>query len=896
MKLRFNLDYQTTFGEELSLNIITDDKGDKAERHRMFTHDGRVWTCEMVKELPIEGNIRYFYSVERNGMASRKEWTVVPHQLTATAAMAVSYTVYDKWIDIPEDSYLYSSALTDCIFKRTCQSPKVSGASATVIMKVRAPQLRLGERLALIGSDEAVGGWAALEAVEMVEQQPNEWVATLDVAKFAETAFEYKFVILDEDKDVTPLWEDRPNRKITLPAVEQGEAVALDMGEALFPIYPWRGAGTVVPVFSLRSEGSFGVGDFGDLKLMVDWVAQTNQRALQILPINDTTIAHTWTDSYPYNSISIYALHPQYTDLRQLPALKDAARVAYYEKLRCELNDLPQIDYERVNLVKMDYLHELFAQEGAEMMKRKDFKLFFDANKQWLIPYAAFCHYRDLYGTATFSEWPDHHNLTDEERKELGNTRTKKYKDVAFWYFIQYVLDSQLRKVHDYARTKRVILKGDIPIGISRDSVEAWTEPNYFNMDGQAGAPPDAFSVNGQNWGFPTYNWDAMMKDGCSWWVRRFRKMAEHFDAFRIDHVLGFFRIWEIPADAVHGLLGQFSPSLGMTREEICAYGLNFQEDRFTCPFITDWVLDRIFREHSQEMKDKYLDRADGDLYKLKPQYDTQRKVEAAFMGRDSEKDVWLRDGLYALISDVLFLRDRNNPNLFHPRVGVQLDFIYESLYDCDKKAFNSLYNDYFYRRNNHFWYGEAMKKLQKLTQATRMLVCAEDLGMVPECVPWVMNELRILSLEIQSMPKDDKVRFGHLSRNPYRSVCTISTHDMPTLRQWWDEDERRTQEYYNTMLHRGGGAPHPLPGWLAKEIVSRHLMCPSMLCLLSLQDWLSISDSLRLPNVNAERINVPANPRHYWRYRMHMTIEQLMAADDFNDAVKTMINESGRK
>jgi len=896
MKLRFNLDYQATFGEELALNIITDDKGDATERHRMFTHDGRNWTCEMVKELPMESSVRYFYSVERNGTPSRSEWTVAPHQLTMTAVLATLYIIYDKWIDIPEDAYLYSSALTDCIFGRTCHSPKVSGASATVTMKVRAPQLRRGERLALIGSDDYIGGWAALKAVEMAEQQPNEWVVTLDAAKFASPAFEYKFVILDEDKDVTPLWEDRMNRTFTLSSIQQGENVVIDNGEALFPIYPWRGAGTVIPVFSLRSEGSFGVGDFGDLMMMIDWVSKTSQRALQILPINDTTITNTWTDSYPYNSISIYALHPQYTDLRQLPELKDDERKAYYEKLRKELNGLPQIDYERVNATKMFYLHELFLQEGAAMMRQKDFKCFFDSNKQWLVPYAAFCNYRDQYGTATFSQWPDHQRLSEEECKEFGNARTKKYKEVSYWYFVQYILDKQLRRVHDYAREKRVILKGDIPIGISRDSVEAWTEPNYFNMDGQAGAPPDAFSVNGQNWGFPTYNWDEMMKDGCSWWLRRFRKMAEYFDAFRIDHVLGFFRIWEIPTNAVHGLLGQFSPSLGMTREEICAYGLNFQEERFTRPFITDWVLDRIFREHAQEVKGVYLESDHDDLYKMKPEYDTQRKVEAAFKGKDGEKDVWIRDGLYALISDVLFLRDRKNPNLFHPRVGVQLDFIYESLYDCDKEAFNHLYNDYFYRRNNHFWYGEAMKKLQRLTQATRMLVCAEDLGMVPDCVPWVMNELRILSLEIQSMPKDSTVRFGHLSRNPYRSVCTFSTHDMPTLRQWWDENEGRTQNYYATMLHRGGGAPHPLPGWLAKEILSRHLMCPSMLCLLSLQDWLSIDEALRLPDENAERINIPATPRHYWRYRMHTTIEQLMDADDFNNTIKTMIKESGRK
>ena len=284
----------------------------------------------------------------------------------------------------------------------------------------------------------------------------------------------------------------------------------------------------------------------------------------------------------------------------------------------------------------------------------------------------------------------------------------------------------------------------------------------------------------------------------------------------------------------------------------------------------------------------------------MKPEYDTQRKVEAWYKANAKSDDTAelanLRDGLYALISDVLFVRDRKNKDKFHPRIGVQNDFIYQALWDNDKFVFNRLYNDYFYRRNNQFWYTEAMKKLPKLTQATRMLVCAEDLGMVPDCVPWVMNELRILSLEIQSMPKDPTTRFGKLSHNPYRSVDTISTHDMSTLRQWWDEDEERSQAYFNTTLRRGGEAPRPLPAWLAKDIVSRHLTSPSMLCLISFQDWLSIDEKLRLPDENAERINIPANPRHYWRYRMHLTIEQLLAADELNYEISTLIIQSGRK
>ena len=694
-----------------------------------------------------------------------------------------------------------------------CEPSPVTDFQRTVRLKVRAPQPRIGEQLAVVGGCELLGNWDANKALPMIEHDNHEWVISLDASQLP-NPFEFKFVILGLDQ---PMWENGINRSIALRPMEKGDVVIYELPQAFFPVYPWKGAGTVVPVFSLRTEGSFGVGDFGDLKQMIDWCDKTHQRILQVLPINDTNMTGTWQDSYPYNSISIYALHPQYCDLRQLPAIKDEAKRAEMEQLRQELNALPQIDYERMFKAKMDYLRLLFDQEWTKTSKSAEYKTFFEQNMEWLVPYAAFCYYRDLYGTAEFQQWPAGATVAATQK-----TTFKAKKQLQFWYFVQYHLDRQMQEAHTYARAHRVILKGDIPIGISRDGVEAWVEPKYFNLNGQAGAPPDPFSADGQNWGFPTYNWDEMLKDGCRWWVRRFRKMAQYFDAYRIDHVLGFFRIWEIPVPEKSGLMGQFSPALGMSKEEIEGYGVQF--------------------------------------------------------------------------SDGLFLVDHKRSDRWHPRIAVQYQEAYEQLSDDQKFCFNRLYNDYFYSRNNQFWYQEAMKKLPRLTQATRMLVCAEDLGMVPDCVPWVMNELRILSLEIQSMPKDPHVRFGHLSQNPYRSVCTISTHDMPTLRQWWDEDNERTQDYFNTMLYRGGAAPHPLPGWLAKDIVARHLTSPSMLCLLSLQDWLSINETLRLPDQNAERINIPANPRHYWRYRMHLTIEQLLQADELNEEISTLIKQSGRK
>ena len=890
MTVQFNIEYKAMFGEQIVVNIQTEEGELKLP---LETTDGERWACDWCVESP-EKSYTYYYSVEREGRAVKTEWLMIKHQLEVNAKKAAVYTLYDHWKAMPEDAFLYSSAFTDCINHQVPQVMKPETGSKIVRLIVRAPQLRDGERLGVLGADKALGAWDVQKILPMTQHTYNEWVADIDATHLEGSHLEFKFVAFRNAKNEL-LWENSMNRTVDLPEMKAGELVSYELDQAFFALYNRKLAGTQVPVFSLRTRKSAGIGDFGDLKTMIDFVASTGQKVLQLLPINDTTITHTWTDSYPYSCISVFAIHPQYVDLHALPELKDAKARAEAEKTRAELNALNKIDYEKVNDFKINYLRQIFNQEGEKIMKTAEYKAFFQDTELWLVPYAQYSYLRDKNGTADFNQWPDYRVWDEAERKALTDPKTAAYKNVAFFYFVQFVLDRQMQEAHEHAKAKGVILKGDIPIGVNRNGCDVWMEPKYFNLNGQAGAPPDDFSANGQNWGFPTYNWFEMLKDGCQWWNRRFKNMARYFDAYRIDHVLGFFRIWEIPVHSVHGLLGQFAPALAMSREEIESYGLHFQEDRFTRPFITDWVLDRVFHERAGEVKEKYLDRLDDERYQMKPEVDTQRKVEALFADVTDEKELWLRDGLYALISDVLFVRDHTNPGVFHPRISAQLDFIYESLYDNDKAAFNRLYNDYFYRRNNQFWYQEAMKKLPKLVQATRMLVCAEDLGMVPDCVPWVMDELKILSLELQSMPKDPSVKFGHLSRNPYRSVCTISSHDMPTLRMWWDENVQRTQEYYNTMLYRQGPAPHPLPGWLASDIISRHLTSPSMLCILSIQDWLATDESLRLPDADAERINIPANPKHYWRYRMHLNIEDLAADKRFVQNITEMISQSGR-
>ena len=622
-------------------------------------------------------------------------------------------------------------------------------------------------------------------------------------------------------------------------------------------------AGVAVPVFSLKSNDSFGIGEFNDLKHLADWCQKTGIKIIQILPINDTRTNDSWSNSYPYKAISTKALHPIYLNLSQMGTLYNENDKEYFDKQREILNAKDFVDYPEVMKIKDEFFKKIFPQTWNEVKISYDYRIFFEKNKEWLVPYAEFCI------------------------KSQQTTDNRQHPEL--YYFLQYHLDKQLTETIDYLHQKGIALKGDIPIGIGRHSVEAWTSPHLFNLDSQAGAPPDSFAAEGQNWGFPTYNWDEMIKDGCQWWIRRFQNMARYFDAYRIDHVLGFFRIWEIPVHAVGGLLGQFQPSQAMSMEEINGYGLYLSEDFMTRPFIADWVLDRIFGNRAEEVKHRFLVYEHDDIWSLKSECDTERKVEA--MNLDAE----LTNGLYALIRNVLFVRDHKNPLLYHPRIAVQNDTAYETLWQHDKDNFNRLYNDYFYRRNNQFWYEEAMKKLPLLVDATDMLVCAEDLGMVPDCVPWVLNQLQILSLELISMPKDSSVRFGVLDRNPWRSVCTISSHDSATMRMWWDEDESMIQGFYNDYLGYDGAAPHPMPGWLAQDMLQRHLNCPSALCILTLQDWLACNERMRLPEAGAERINIPANPRHYWRYRMHLNIEDLMEAIEFNTQITGMICQSGR-
>ena len=894
--MKFYIEYRTTWGEDLRLCGSAPEIGNglAGQALPMHTTDGIHWEIEVDIDTTSVAELVYEYMVFRDGEPVRREWNTVPRRLRFDTATHATYHLIDSWRDKPEDVYFYTSAFTEAIMSHPKHAAPAPAAHRQVVIKACAPRIDRHHVLCLSGTGSLPGHWDPKKALPMSDADFPTWQIALDATRIS-FPLEYKFILRDK-RTGAAIWEEGANHCIPCPPMSDDEITVVGDHFPHFNLPAWRGAGVAIPVFSLRSEGSFGIGDFGDLKMFVDWAALTGQKVVQTLPINDTTMRHTRRDSYPYNSISIYALHPMYIDLRQLGRLADEEAAARLEQRRLELNALPAVDYEGVDAAKWEYLRLIYEQEGERTFRSPAYRRFYAANRDWLLPYAAYSYLRDKYGEPNFRLWPTHSVYQADEIDELLRPADIRHA-AGLYLYIQYQLHRQLTAVTRQARTHGVALKGDIPIGISRNSVEAWAEPYYFNLDGQAGAPPDDFAVDGQNWGFPTYNWEVMQADGYAWWVKRFRKMAAYFDAFRIDHILGFFRIWEIPVSSVHGLLGQFTPSLPMSRSEIESYGLPFRDERFLRPYIDETAIRDAFGPLSAKARADYLQPiADREgLYALLPAVDTQRKVKALFADKEDEDSLRLRDGLYNLISNVLFLADTRQSDKYHPRIAAHHCRSYQALSDSERSAFSRLHEDYYYKRHDAFWRDKAMEKLPRLTSSTRMLVCGEDLGMIPACVPGVMNELGILSLEIERMPKEYGREFGSPSRYPRLSVCTISTHDMSTLRSWWLEDAARTQRYYNLALSHEGRAPHEATPEICREVLMRHLAGNSMLCILSWQDWLSIDGQLRRPEPDEERINVPANPRQYWRYRMHLTIEQLLKADHLNDNIRALVVATGR-
>ncbi|HMK03132.1 MAG TPA: 4-alpha-glucanotransferase [Ferruginibacter sp.] len=895
MLLHFYLRFSTEFGQTIFVTGNANELGndDLSEAFPLQYLNDQLWHASVNVETTDDTvPVTYKYIVRNDKGTEMVEFgddrIIEPEKIKSRDIVLIDTWNYTGTVE----NTFFTSAFQDVLLRskklKTVESTPVKNIKTySHEFRVKAPLLKENEVLCIGGSATALKNWDT-ENPLLLTRNGNWWTTRVKLSKES-FPITYKYGSYDRKHKKFLKFEEGNNRMLLADATGKRFTIVHD-GFADLQKPGWKGAGVAIPVFSLRSKKSFGTGEFNDLKLLVDWAEGTGIRMIQLLPVNDTTATHTEKDSYPYSAISAFALHPLFLNLEEVAGLAHAHIIKPLAKKKSHLNSLPDVDYEQVMQFKISAIKELYQLQKDTIKDNFEYFKFFELNRHWLVPYAAFSYLRDKYGTAEFSEWKSNPVYNENAIQRLVSPSQKHYDDIALHYFSQYHLHLQLKAATGYAHKKGIVIKGDIPIGICRSSVDAWMEPSLYHMDQQAGAPPDDFSVKGQNWGFPTYNWSKMQEDHFTWWRKRFEQMSNYFDAFRIDHILGFFRIWSIPADEVEGIMGRFVPAIPVSINEFFEKRISFDVHRYTKPYYNDAILEQLFGDELASVKETFLDE-DG----LKEAFNTQGKV-AHYFASHPEHCAKAKQGLFDLISNVILFEEKDSSGQkFHFRISMEESSSFQNLDEHSKRQLKELYINYFYYRQEELWKKEAMNKLPGLKRNTNMLVCGEDLGMVPHCVPEVMEQLGILSLEIQRMPKKTGTEFFHPSDAPYLSVVSPSTHDMSTIRGWWQEDAAKTQRFYTKLMGHADKAPAQCEPWINKEIVLQHFYSPAMWSIFQLQDLLGMSAEMRREDPNEERINQPSDPNHLWNYRMHINLEDLLKENAFNGEIKGYVDASGR-
>lgn len=901
LKTLFSIHYYTSPGQEIYICGSSSKLGlwNHNKALQLSYSNNGIWTAEIDLNTK-EKLVSYKYLLKDN--QGNVIWENGANRLVdLTNLKSAKLVLDDCWQTIRSaEASLQTSAFKGLLMQRVSkQNKKSSSAKSLIRFKISVSRISRDYAVCLLGNQKKLGNWNETSPL-LLNYNAETDIWWVDVPCTGITApIEYKYGIYNTTQKEIDILECGNNRQINnIEHVKNGGIYQKTDRDFCYPNANWKGAGASVPVFSLRTENGFGVGEFNDVLDFIDWAKSIGLKMIQLLPVNETITNHGWLDSYPYKSISVYALHPIYLNLAKLGTLNNKKILAEYQQHQLRLNREEKVLFPEVLQLKSKYFKIFFDQEKDSFFDLPDYKIFFANNKDWLEPYAAFVYLRDKMKSADFRVWADHSKYNKSKIQKLCSPSNKAWDDISIHYFIQYHLHKQLKEVTDYARENNIVLKGDIPIGISPNSVEAWSEPHLFNLDAQAGAPPDDFAIKGQNWGFPTYRWENMAKENYNWWKSRLQNMAQYFDAYRIDHILGFFRIWEIPTHAVEGLLGYFNPAIPYSATDIENQGIPFHFDRMVKPYIKRHYLENLFGDRTEQIIDEFLIEKTDFSFELKEEFNTQQKVNQHFLDGIVEEDLddinrQIRDGLFELIANVLFVQ--TGENQWHPRITLQSTNSYCELDQSIRTKLDSLYIEYFFRRHDDFWKEQGMEKLPAIISASNMLVCGEDLGMVPDCVPPVMNQLNILSLEIQRMSKDPEKKYAHPADAPYMSVCTTSTHDMSTIRGWWEENRNDMQEFFIHELGNYGEPPFFAEPWICEQVIVQHLYSPAMWTTFPIQDLLAIDGELRWDETHSEQINEPSNVRHKWRFRMKQSIKELMEATSFNEHLKQLIKQSGR-
>jgi len=645
-----------------------------------------------------------------------------------------------------------------------------------------------------------------------------------------------------------------------------------------------RLTGLAVPLGALRTQYSIGVGEFPDLVELAHLCKACGIELIQLLPVNDSGF-----QSSPYSALTAFALHPLYLRISAMEEAKGFEPELLELKNRFEA--LPRFAYGPLQDAKLALLRKIFNKHKKNILASaepgKKLHSWIQENP-WIIDYAVYRRLKDAHNGAHWKEWTQFRNVDTRQIQELWNNPQYREEHL-FWVWVQEALDRQFTDAARAVRDMGIVLKGDIPILMNEDSADVWAHSEFFNRDQSAGAPPEPLTPLGQNWQFPTYNWEALEKADYSWWIDRLRLAGRYYSAFRIDHVLGFFRIWTTSRKDNSAALGHFVPSIPITTEEL--YNLGFDDSRIR------W----LSQPHipTQEL----FDAMRGD-----PATEAAvRKACNKALTRIGNEELWLFNGtisgeldiealdIHGFLKEYLLKAWRNRVLIpqedgnYYPAWTYWDTRAFPTLSETERRNLESLIQQKR-SESEQLWEDQGRKLLSTFIRATDMIPCAEDLGAIPDCVPKVLQELGILGLKIVRWTR----RWGEwgepyipFAEYPELSVCTPAVHDTSTVRQWWENEADREQfrQFINVPYLNDKYTPET-----AALILGHIIDSASRFCIFQIQDLLHLSARWYAENPEDERVNVPGTVNDFnWTYRLPSPLEDIEKDQTFVSACKKL-------
>ncbi|MDI9357394.1 MAG: 4-alpha-glucanotransferase [Phycisphaerales bacterium] len=840
-------------------------------------------------DIIAENTCRYYYTCHcTSGYNSRTVYNTLPQDLKN----GMRCHIQDRWIDIGFNLLVYntkpfsvlnSKKLPDynsySIIKEEISTPLYN-------FKIIYPHLQQHETICLLGNCTALKNWDTQNPIQLKSFDHHTFFCSIDL-KDTTLPIEYKYGIYNTQAGVFIEFEMGANRTIILENIDHTYKYIQD-GYLRKEVPSIKMNGLAIPLFSIRTERGLGIGELPDIKELVDLCKAVGLSCIQLLPIHDTNVQYTNSDSYPYSAISTYAINPIYLNIKKLCHSKIDRLQYHWNKKR--LNRLKQLDYSGVIQKKMKFLKKVYSKKCFNIIEDEQYQGFFNKNQVWLVPYCIFCHCKDTTGSTNYETWPIKSINLQAQYQKWIDTKDPLVVQLHFYGWVQFQLQHQLKDAVDYAHQHHVFLKADLPIGVNPFSVETWHQPELFNLDKQTGAPPDAYSELGQNWGFPTYNWSALKETHYQWWINRLTYLEQYFDALRIDHVLGFFRIWSIPSHAVDASLGYFVPAAPLTKSELQQIPVPLE--RLDKPYITKELLTSVFNDQSKEIKEIFLEEQTTGYYQFKELFDTQKKTQK-YLNKQDKKIFTnsINQKILSLHSQVILVHDTDDETKWHFRFNMHDTYSFKRLDQQTQDILRTLYHDYFFNKQKKVWQRHGLETLTALKRNTKLLICAEDLGFITPEITDIIKQLCILSLEIQRMPKNYGQDFVDLSQVSYLSVSTPSTHDSSTLKGWWEDEEFNKEKLYTTYLHLSQPVPQKFTKELSYGLLKQFVLSPSLLSIFPIQDLMHLNDEWQILRNQEERINDPGNPNNYWGYRMPISLKKMIANKRWVEDVQTLFN-----